>query len=595
MSAVKDSYLDLERHRQTLEANVVKLQKAAQHWKKWRQEYEYLRVDLEELPKPASREDLARIRRDFDGELVDKKEVNEIFGRTDLRPPEQIINVLSRRIDYVERNVETLDKQLEAAEKKLAAVMVVSQPGATNEDGEAITDVIEYLDDDDNVISSRLQTPGDTRHQVQETLRKAGLADLAKQLDDAVTSSGTQGEAAPSSSRESKSEPPTDAGENTTTEKSPSAKKSVSFAEDVKADGDDVQSSRNAKRIQEIMKEAREQEAISLEDAVIPEDESPEDAQLRREMLKYGLSEVGAVVAELQLEDGSWSEDDDESFEDEEDASEEDEEDEYGASKYSVLTPEYRKKMEELEKRLGIKSTRELAEEARKSQVDDDESGPVDEGIGRIKIVPDSESNKSRNVPAAPSQETKDHSDTGRDKGKKSVKFASSLDIAEDATPAQPVSKPPAPEMDAIRADVVERSGGTATNPVEKPTRKPSRFKEERSTGSGLAFSGPVRGPLDAPARFLDQDINVAPTGPEGTTVSDSVVEKDVVSEPKDPDELDAALLQQELATEYHLQRTRRIQKQGGFMKDEQNPIQPLEEESPRRVSRFKAARLAKQ
>src|SRR5579862_7448492 len=34
---------------------------------------------------------------------------------------------------------------------------------------------------------------------------------------------------------------------------------------------------------------------------IVPTDESPDDAALRREMLQYAFSEVGAVVAELEL------------------------------------------------------------------------------------------------------------------------------------------------------------------------------------------------------------------------------------------------------------------------------------------------------
>ena len=63
-----------------------------------------------------------------------------------------------------------------------------------------------------------------------------------------------------------------------------------------------------------------------------------------------------------------------------------------------------------------------------------------------------------------------------------------------------------------------------------------------------------------------------------------------------EPDEMDPQLLHQEVATEYHRMRNRMIQRQGGFMMEEESKIIPLTEEEggPKKVSRFKAARLAR-
>ena len=65
-----------------------------------------------------------------------------------------------------------------------------------------------------------------------------------------------------------------------------------------------------------------------------------------------------------------------------------------------------------------------------------------------------------------------------------------------------------------------------------------------------------------------------------------------------EPDEFDPALLSQEVATEYHKMRNRMIQRQGGFLKNDEDEsgIVPLDEEEggPKKVSRFKAARLAR-
>jgi unconventional prefoldin RPB5 interactor 1 len=105
-------------------------------------------------------------------------------------------------------------------------------------------------------------------------------------------------------------------------------------------------------------------------------------------------------------------------------------------------------------------------------------------------------------------------------------------------------------------------------------------------------FSQPIPLPLEA------SKARVAPSGPVGKTIASTIVERDVpADEPVlEPDGLDPQLLHQELATEYHRQRNRLIQKQGGFMKEDESEIVPFTEEEggPKKLSRFKAARLAK-
>lgn len=63
-----------------------------------------------------------------------------------------------------------------------------------------------------------------------------------------------------------------------------------------------------------------------------------------------------------------------------------------------------------------------------------------------------------------------------------------------------------------------------------------------------------------------------------------------------EPDNMDSNLLHQEAATEYHKMRNLMIHRQGGFMKEDESEIVPLTEEEggPKKMSRFKAARLSK-
>jgi len=49
---VKDSFLDLERHRQLLEENIEKLRKSLRHWQMWEAEYEGLKEEILDTPNP---------------------------------------------------------------------------------------------------------------------------------------------------------------------------------------------------------------------------------------------------------------------------------------------------------------------------------------------------------------------------------------------------------------------------------------------------------------------------------------------------------------------------------------------------------------
>ncbi|KAK0382091.1 hypothetical protein CLIM01_00506 [Colletotrichum limetticola] len=606
MAAVRDSFLDLEKHRLQLEDSVAKLQKALQHWQKWDAEYESLREEIESVPQPASREALARIRRDFEGEVVDKKEINDLFGRIDLKPADQIVNLLSRRIDYVSKNIATLEKQLETAEEKHAAASVLSNPDVRDEVGLPITEIIEELDEEGNVLSSRLQQPGDSSAQIREILEKAGVKDIP-------TGQPSQTEKTGPIVEDVTDEPLAKASDSTSAAQNPAqsvkeqlpeaevddsvaVKKSVSFAEDTKPSAEQ-QVSRNAQRVEEIMQTARSQENISREAPVIPEDESEEDAFLRREMLKYGMEEVGQVVAELNLEDGDGSADDDEDWEYEySDLEDDDEEDKFGRSTSSVLDDGYHQRMLELEKRLGVKSRF-----TQKSEADDQESDEDQQGIGRI-IVNSGDKGKAveaaKPSPVPTTSILRTSSPTDADESKKSVRFAQSLDVAPDSVPdtaaAPPTvpQPPPEPIVEPL-SDIVERTG-PARQAEAKSTRKVSRFKKQKAAPTVVDDGFVPMGPRDVPSRFIDQDRPTAPTGPEGKTLADAVVEKE--SKPQDENAFDEDFIDQDLADEYHRQRRNFIQKQGGFLQEDTSVVRPLDEaDGGQRISKFKAARLSKQ
>ena len=344
MDSVKDSLIDLERHRRRLEENINELQTALQHWRTWDAEYESLKEEVDAIDEPTPPE-LERVRNEFEGELVNRKEVDDIFGRAGERSRDQIINILDRRIDYVTKSIQSLQRQLETAENKHAAASVISQPDAQDEEGQPITEILEELDDDDNVVSYKLNRPGQSLPHVREALQKAGVKDLPPVEEDAADSRVIELPSAQEESRPPQPEP--QPANQVAAPKSALKRKGVSFAEDTKpaAEPDLPPKSWTATRVENIMKTAKDQGGISKQKPVIPEGEDPEDAALRQEMLRYGMGEVGAVVAELQLEEDPSDMDEDtwdysdEGFDEGED---EDEEDTYGRSTGRTVTDKYR-------------------------------------------------------------------------------------------------------------------------------------------------------------------------------------------------------------------------------------------------------------
>ncbi|KAK8003559.1 zinc finger transcription factor 1 [Apiospora arundinis] len=573
------SFIDVERHRKTLEQNLVKLEEALDEWRQWKSEYESLKKEVSRCTDSPS---LTSTREAYHGDLVNEKELLDIFGKGDSKTAQQVISVLTNRIDYVSKNITSLENQLEAAQNKFAAADVFSNPNAADEGGLPITEIMEELDDDDNVVSYSLQTPGDNQAQLLDALKKAGLAEAPAPSAPSAPSAPL---APPPINRQTSSEKTLDneaeARANAIKNKSirnvpmrpkvpaqsePKPKrKGVTFAENIEVEGEpkdeEVQRTPNADQIEDIMRQAKEQEEI-ISDPIIPVDESEEEAQLRRDMLTYNLSELNPVVAELTLEEGDYSGDDFDS-EDYSDEEEDDEdEDRWGRSTSSILDDDYRQKMIEIQERLlggqivpRDSSTKLYAE---------DNDGDL-QGIGRITVKKDG--------PLA--SEPLEQGAVSTDK-KKGVHFAAALDVADETKPV----------VEPLSAEIVERKRSTTADPAQSsaPAKRASRFKSSRAAGIPILPETP---PTHSP---------YAPSGPEGKTMADAVLERDSSSAPKEPDELDAGLLRQEAATEYYKVRNRLIQKQGGFMKEDENPIQPLDEEEggPKRLSRFRAARLAK-
>jgi len=249
----------------------------------------------------------------------------------------------------------------------------------------------------------------------------------------------------------------------------------------------------------------------------IPINESREDAALRRQMLRYNMGEVGAVVAELDLDlDEDYS---DEEYEEEPDdnSSVEENEDQYGRTKRRVLNDDYLAEMEALQKKLQ-------------------NIGPVP-GIA----IPSTSNGAGKDQKLLNGKLANETSGGSKSAEKKGVRFANELNVQEAPLP-------------------ITTHGSPSTNEPKVPPK----------TGARPVLASVIERPYTA---------STAPgLAPE-------------------PDEYDPGLVQKEVSNEYHKMRNRMIQRQGGFMAQEKEQAEvPLTEAEggPKKISRFKAARLGR-
>ncbi|KAJ5173002.1 hypothetical protein N7492_005595 [Penicillium capsulatum] len=595
--AIPDHSLDaLEQQRLTLEDNVLQLQKSLYHWRTWEAEYDSLRDEIRNLDDDATTDDFLSLGRDHGGELLTKKEMQTIVANQGApRSRNQIVDLLGRRIDYVKQNMEILEKRLKTAEAELYKMN--AQDGFPVE-GAAdfpMREIFEELDEEGNIVSSSVNAPGNYASDLLETLKKAGVSDIPDKTGTAQNATDTDS-AGPEKADANHEEP------SSTSNISHPQKKNGT------AQDDDVDLSQPVS-------------LVTLEDRKQPPvtdvNESLEEARLRREMLQYGIDEVGAIVAELELdEDGSdVSVDDDDNYDlgtDDED------EDEFGRSRI-VLSEEYHQQMRDLETKLKARGMWNMGKDAQAFPEEVQEE---------MKTPPVEENGPAENA-ASDSAKAK--------KPKKRVAFADDLDIAPSEEPVseklpEKRTLPPKPDVPVLSDAVIERTDrtpetSTAVNPSKKPSRfktarsagepvrdlaseptppKPSKFAQARSLGKEPNIGVPGK-PLDLfPARseepkpfsapIIDDVHSSAPRPPQGRTLAEKLVEREVkpqaVAAPV-PDDLNDETHRREIASEFYKARNRMIQSNGGFVDNDEATIEPIEAEDPReRVSKFKAARM---
>jgi unconventional prefoldin RPB5 interactor 1 len=344
---------------------------------------------------------------------------------------------------------------------------------------------------------------------------------------------------------------------------------------------------------------------------VIPANETPEDAALRKQIIDYSLSEVGSVVAELTLDEDSDLESDEDLDDEDLSAGSANEEDQWGRTTRRVVGDDYKKQMAELEQRLNAQM---MVNAGPNGEHHDVEFQPQYSGS----IVKKDGADGSKNQNLAQNGGMGFVKKPVKGKG---VRWAGKPEIAPDSDP------------DGIRSttleDIVRETDLRESNISEtSATKKQSRFKSSRlaagpkppnkddtsqfrilaesqkPVSSTIIERAPViqsnlsPGEGNGGVKMLvdDDSLSHEQEGPPTKTVLDEIVERPssgLPTVPQTSDELDPDFLQQEVQTEYYRIRNRMIFKQGGFLEEdsEEMPI-PEEEGGPPKMSKFKAARV---
>ena len=446
-------------------------------------------------------------------------------------------------------------------------------------------EILEELDDNDNVLSSKLSTPGEAAAHLSSLLGKDGLAEPREEEGQnslSITPERAGGASTKKSGVLDQLESP----------EQPSVDGDFPAPRDFPEDKVHDLSARLTTSSQEQPSANEDATALPRREISVlqtpstqpmpPDEESAEEAQLRREMLEYSTNEVGAIVAEMDLEEDVATDTSDregeEDIDEETDSEDEDEDEEgSGAIRGKLISDDYRRQMLELERKLNARALVNIGPKER-------EAGPAIDGAEARRSHPRDE---PESAPAEKSAERKPK------KAGKGVRFASELDIQEAPMPGSAVGGVDA-SNDPVSAAVIER--------------RPPASSDSQKSGAGLAAnvtppnSGalPIRSNRKLPTTDFrpakqQQQPDAVSTKLDGKTHGDVLerASRPPTQEVPEPDELDPSLIRREVAMGYQRQRNRMIERNGGFMNDLDEDEIPVDE-TGRKMSRFKAARLSR-
>ena len=464
----------VEQARQQLEDQIAKLRKSLQYWQTWEAEYEGFKEELEALGEDAGAEDIIDLANNFGGTVITKKEIQDLlrFGHASHRSRSQLLDNISKRVETGQKNAESVVKQLDRAEIERDRMESRNVTSAAPEET-PVMEIYEELDDQDNVVSSRLVNANEGSSAFDAALRDDSKR--KEHLDSATRSASRVSETKkdlnflPASTVSNSAVP------------QPVAKPPASGVSGLKKPG---LASLGGQRIYEL----DEDENILGSSIIQPITATVEDVAQHRAEVFENVNHLGPVVATMDLNDDS-------EFSDGNYLDEDDDDEIAGGSRvvgYDVedlkdtgwemdddreeFSPEYIQEMEALMRKYN---------EPLMANV-----GPQDAGFPLAKELnppvpkptPPVEDN-IRDEPAKPEKPPK---------AQKGVRFADNLDIASGpptSTANAPVEtaavpfRPKTSTSEPIVSDIVERAPAPITSTADVGGKKKiSRFKASRGS-----------------------------------------------------------------------------------------------------------------
>lgn len=336
-------------------------------------------------------------------------------------------------------------------------------------------------------LASAVSEPGQAAPQLLESLRKAGVKDLPSKTEDesptvqipekvqqALADNKTKADSSKTSPNATTAEGSSSSQAKGKKPRNP--RKSVSFTADTKTESllehkskTKIPTVKPVDPVIPVVDGSPENAAIHHQ-PVIPANESPEDAALRRQMIQYNMSEVNNIVAEMNLDDeasdASYSDaDGEEGIPD--DSSLDEDEDKFGRTKRRVLSDDYLAEMRALEQKLNAKAIQNVGPNTppeastTSSGHDENETEP---------LTPP----KSNGIIKTPKPPTT-----------KGVRFAEDLDIQPSPpSPPAPSTSPHPPNPNPIHANtIIERPySNTSTTPSEPDEFDSALLRQEVKT-----------------------------------------------------------------------------------------------------------------
>lgn len=337
------------------------------------------------------------------------------------------------------------------------------------------------------------------------------------------------------------------------------------------------------------------------------------DARLRQEMLRYNMEEIGALVAEINLEENG----DYYGYEGSDDEDDEDElEDEYGRTIQAVVPESYRKEMEELQRKIKERSEQSKVQD----RLEQENAKPKKKGVrfaeeldvsaapdtlDELTLVPDKDDALPFLMELIAREEIKNIGPKPVSPKPVPAEVAQVLEMAKKSSLfKQPVSAEPKtgesakPEHIAptttVKQEIIERSSNTTKAPtiatsaaaITMPATQPKKVSRFKTVRAAVGITEDETEPISEPSVNLIERERI---------IVNKIVERTAqIPNIKAPNESDPHFHRQEITTQFHKLRTRMIQKQGGFVENEEEQrIVPLDESGEKiKVSRFKAARL---